>query len=92
MTLHIAWTRYSQTRARVVLCPVCGVRRRQCCQFQDWYGWTVTCTDCGSEWADGEMRRKPFASGWKENAADARKALRLEYQKRAARRRGRRGK
>jgi hypothetical protein len=65
MNLHINWTRYSETKCAVIDCPTCARPRRMLAEFQDGYGWTVTCAGCGDMWTDGEMHGRPFAPGWR---------------------------
>ena len=74
--IHILWTRYSETACRVIDCPTCDRPRRMLAQFQEWYGWSLTCAGCGEQWQDGEMLERPFAPGWRrENREFARKRL-----------------
>jgi hypothetical protein len=32
-------------------------------EFQEWYGWFVTCLTCGTQWDGGEMLRRSTAFG-----------------------------
>jgi hypothetical protein len=74
--VHINWTHYSQTRCEVIDCPTCNRQRRALAQFQEWYGWTITCAGCGEQWYDGERGQRPFIQGWrKQNIEEARAAL-----------------
>lgn len=67
MRVHINWTRYSQTECRLHRCPTCERDRRFLAQFQEWYGWTMTCCGCGDVWTDGEPHPRPFARGWRQD-------------------------
>jgi len=80
---HVNWTRYSKVQCKLLHCPNCskkdyGNPRRRClCEFQEWYGWNVTCISCGEQWQDGEMLPRPFAPHWrKDNIENAKKRLR----------------
>jgi hypothetical protein len=64
--IHINYARYSRTACLVVDCPTCERMRRMLANFQDWYGWTLTCAGCGEMWTDGEMHPRPFARGWRQ--------------------------
>jgi hypothetical protein len=37
-------------------------------QFQEWYGWTVTCTGCGERWQDGEHGGREFRPRWRQES------------------------
>lgn len=75
-SIHINWTRYSEVNCRLIYCPTCERDRRMLCQFQEWYGTTVTCAGCGERWTDGEMHERPFAPGWRrENREYARREI-----------------
>ena len=69
--LHINWTRYSETCCIVVDGPTCKRPRRTLAQFQEWYGWTITCAGCGDTWQDGERMERPFEPGWRRKAIEA---------------------
>jgi hypothetical protein len=74
--VHINFTRYSETCCTVHRCPTCERPRRMLAQFQEWYGWTVTCAGCGDTWQDGEMLERPFCPGWRRKSIEhARKIL-----------------
>lgn len=76
VSIHINWTRYSETKCVVIDCPVCERPRRFLSQFQEWYGSTITCCGCGDMWTDGEPHERPFAPGWRQqNIRRARKVL-----------------
>ena len=65
--IHICWSRKDEERIIFMRCPSC---RRQNAKFygwrQDWYGWTITCTECGEMFADGEWLERPWSPGWRE--------------------------
>ena len=74
--IHINRTRSSETVCQVTHCPTCDRLRRMSAQFQEWYGWTLTCSGCGDMWSDGEMHPRPFAAGWRRQGREhARKVL-----------------
>lgn len=76
MSIHINYTRYSETFCMLNSCPTCERPRRMLGQFQEWYGTTWTCCGCGEQWTDGEMHGRPFCPGWrKENRERAIKTL-----------------
>lgn len=88
--IHINWTRFSKTQCKLVICPNCSCKdynnpKRRClCEFQEWYGWHITCLKCGESWQDGEMLPRPFCRGWREeriiNAKKRLKTARLQNQ------------
>lgn len=53
----------------VRLCPTCGVRSRMVIGEEPWYGQFVGCLACGESWQDGEMRPRPWAPRWRQDAA-----------------------
>lgn len=63
--LHISFARFSIVECHVIDCPTCQRQRRALFQFQEWYGWTITCAGCGERWMDGERGERPFAPGWR---------------------------
>lgn len=65
MSLHINWTRYSDTFCMLNYCPTCERPRRMLGQFQEWYGTTWTCCGCGDRWTDNEPHDRPFCPGWR---------------------------
>lgn len=74
--IHICYARKDKEKANVSYCPTCKKRRRFYSWFQEWYGWTSTCTGCGEKWSDGEMHDRPFSPGWrKENIAYAKESI-----------------
>jgi hypothetical protein len=74
--IHINRARYSETKCAIVDCPTCQRPRRMLAQFQEWYGWTLTCAGCGDVWSDGEMHERPFEPGWRRKSIEhARAAL-----------------
>lgn len=74
--IHINFTRYSRTECVVVDCPTCQRMRRMLAQFQEWYGWTLTCAGCGERWQDGERGGREFCPGWRQkNIRHARAVL-----------------
>lgn len=48
-------------------CPTCKSKQDFYCTFEEWYGWTVTCLNCGDQWMDGERLARPFARGWRKD-------------------------
>ncbi len=54
-------------------CPTCKQRRRMVVALQEWYGAMWTCCACGDTWSDGERHPRPFARGWRAEAAAAAK-------------------
>lgn len=76
MSVHIKWTRYTDTFCRVNHCPTCERDRRMLGQFEEWYGTTWTCAGCGDQWQDGYRMERPFAPGWRrKNIEHARRVL-----------------
>ena len=69
--IHVCWTNYSIQEVRTMDCYTCGTIQRMLCQFQDWYGWTITCLTCGEQWQDGERVERPFMRGWRKLAIEA---------------------
>ena len=60
-------------------CPSCTFRTTHVGFFAEWYGWHVTCLNCGEEWQDGEWVERPFAPHWRQdNIAAARKQWKME--------------
>ena len=53
---------------RIHLCPTEGRRRRFVVRMQLWYGAEWYCLGCGDAWADGELRPRPWARGWRAKA------------------------
>lgn len=65
--IHILRSRKDMEDVFVMKCPSC---ERQEAQFYGWcqeyYGWYLTCTECGEQFADGEWLERPFYPGWRE--------------------------
>jgi hypothetical protein len=66
-------------RRLVRVCPVCGERRRIVAAYDasPYYAPSFTCCGCGDSWSDGELRPRPFARGWRE---EAKKKARRQWQ------------
>lgn len=74
--IHINYTRYSERICVIIDCPTCARQRRAIANFQEWYGWDVTCAGCGDSWQDGHMLERPFMPGWRrKNIEQARAEL-----------------
>ena len=71
--VHICVRRIALRKVNRRRCPTCARRTRQLCEFEEWYGWTLTCLSCGDAWTDGEMLPRPFAPGWREKSIAAAK-------------------
>lgn len=65
--IHICFSRKDEESVKVRKCPSC---EREDAQFygwfQEWYGWNMTCTECGEQFADGEWLERPWRPGWRE--------------------------
>lgn len=64
-------------------CPACQSEQDFLCEFEEWYGWTKTCLNCGDSWMDGELCPRPFLRGWRKKSIEsakkrAEKAVKLE--------------
>lgn len=82
-TIHICLSRKDDEKVSVEYCPVCKKRRRFYSWFQEWYGWTSTCSGCGDRWTDGEMHERPFQRNWrKEEIESAKKDIKEYWSKR----------
>jgi hypothetical protein len=72
--LHICWRRVVEVRRIVDACTTCQRRTRKVGEFEEMYGWTVTCCACGEVWQDGsdglERRPRPFERGWRQRSAE----------------------
>lgn len=53
------------------VCPSCTFYATHVGFFQEWYGWSVTCLNCGEEWQDGEWGERPFVQGWRSKNIEA---------------------
>lgn len=73
--IHINYARYSKTECVVLDCPTCERPRRMAAQFQEWYGWTITCAGCGDRWQDGEMLERQFSPGWRRESREHARAV-----------------
>ena len=69
--VHICWTDFTDNKITVQHCPTCKQDARFLCRFQEWYGWNVTCLQCGDSWNDGELSPRPFMRGWRKLAIEA---------------------
>lgn len=72
--IHIKWVRYDREEITTQHCPTCGSEQKFLSQFENWYGWTETCLNCGDRWMDGERCPRPFAPRWRELSIAAAKA------------------
>jgi len=65
--IHICYSRKDIEDVFVQKCPSC---ERENAQFyawaQEWYGWHLTCLECGEQFADGEWLERPWSPGWRE--------------------------
>ncbi len=74
-TVHINWTRYTKITLPRIFCFHCDRKTDFVTAFQEWYGWSGTCLNCGERFQDDEWIARPFQPRWrKENIAEA-KAL-----------------
>jgi transcription initiation factor IIE alpha subunit len=64
--VHICGAVYSQEEVTEDECPVCKKRTKFLNQFQEYYGWRCTCSECGESWVEGERLRHSGAKGWRE--------------------------
>lgn len=55
-------------------CPTCKSDQEFLCEFEEWYGWTNTCLNCGDSWMEGELLKRPFMRGWRKQAVEEAKA------------------
>jgi hypothetical protein len=60
----------SKTVAKREYCPTCKKSRKFLCEFEEWYGWTITCLTCGDQWMDGQRGDRPFERGWRKKAVE----------------------
>ena len=65
--VHVCWSRKDMEHVTYRKCPSC---ERENAKFygwqQAWYGWHLTCTECGEQFADGEWLERPWHPGWRE--------------------------
>lgn len=77
--IHVCFAHYSEEKVEKINCPNCKSDQDFLCQFEEWYGWTITCLNCGDRWQDGELCLRPFQRNWREerkiNARDRATAL-----------------
>lgn len=72
MTIHICFRRVVKTHRFFDRCPTCKRKTRKWGEFEDYFGWLITCTVCGDRWQDGEMCPRGGRRGWRrEWAAEA---------------------
>lgn len=64
--VQICAARYDDERVEALPCPTCQSDQEFLCQFEAWYGWTLTCLNCGDRWTDGELCPRPFQPRWRE--------------------------
>lgn len=77
VAVHICWRRVVEVRRIVDECPTCQRRTRKVGEFEEMYGWTITCCACGEVWQDGcdglERCPRPFERGWRKRSAESAK-------------------
>jgi hypothetical protein len=75
--VHINFRRVVEAEYKIFFCNgQCQCRRKMLTEFEEWYGWTVTCLRCGDSWQDGEMLPRPFERAWRERrVASAKKTI-----------------
>lgn len=67
--IHISYGRQDAARNDVSYCPTCKRAQVFWSWFEEWYGWHITCSNCGDAWQDGEMCPRPYFCGpWREKA------------------------
>ena len=89
MTLHVAWTGYSEVKALRVHCHTCRPFRVAAVgAFQEWYGWFITCLRCGDQWEEGERLPRPCRRGWRREHIQAARDRYRAYHPKPARPRG----
>jgi hypothetical protein len=68
--IHICWRNISKRKVEKQHCPTCESEQEFYCEFEEWYGWTVTCLNCGDRWMDGELCPRPFARAWRKESVE----------------------
>lgn len=68
MTVHIKFTKFTKRKVAEQDCPTCKSKQEFLCEFENWYGWTTTCLNCGDRWQDGELCPRPFFRGWRKQS------------------------
>ena len=78
--VHINFARKDKENVSILKCHNCHKRCRFYGWFQEWYGWHITCTGCGEQWADGEWLERPFRPRWRrDNIEQAKKSIKEYY-------------
>jgi len=57
---HISWVKTHDRKIMREKCPDCGRNSFFACFYQEWYGWDLTCMNCGRSFSDGEWCSLPF--------------------------------
>lgn len=66
-SVHVCLSRKDEEVVKTMRCPSCKRSRALFYGWrQDWYGWHLTCCDCGEQFADGEWLERPWCPGWRE--------------------------
>lgn len=65
MNIHINYCRYSAKAINRIDCidKTCKKNVFGASFFQEWYGWTTTCLNCGRQYANETMLQLDFARG-----------------------------
>lgn len=67
-SIHILRGRKDMEEVKTMKCPSCERAEAQFYGwFQEWYGWHLTCLECGEQFADGEWLERPWCAGWREH-------------------------
>ena len=77
--LHINFPNYTRVEKYRNKCPDCKKRTYKLARFQEWYGWYVTCLNCGREWQNNEWLPLDFYRGVRKNNIDKAKKIWNEF-------------
>lgn len=69
-TIIICWRHVVERKVEKQKCPTCKSEQDFLCEYEEWYGWTEICLNCGDCWMDGEMCPRPFRRGWRKEAIE----------------------
>jgi len=66
----ICFSHFDEQKIMMHDCPTCKSEQQFLAEHEPWYGWSLTCLNCGDQWNDGELSERPFARGWRQRAID----------------------
>jgi hypothetical protein len=69
--IHVHAPKPSKTEVVKFHCSNCDCAREGLAEYTEWYGYELTCLNCGDVYDEDGRRERPFERGWRKKSVDA---------------------